>query len=88
VFISPSINKYFDPITQFKKQYKNNEEFNMIPYSYLFDLKYKNELLHIESILEQKINIQKSMTSGISSMINTMVENGGFSIEGLIYLHF
>ena len=41
---------------------------------------YKYELLKIESVLEQKLNIQKSMASGISGMINAMVENEGFSI--------
>lgn len=45
----------------------------MLEFSFLMGLDYKYDLLRIESVLEQKINIQKSMASGISGMINAMV---------------
>jgi hypothetical protein len=51
-------------------------------------LDYKYDLLRIESVLEQKLTIQKSMASGFSGMISAMIQNGGdFSLEGLIYLY-
>ena len=50
-------------------------------------LDYKYELLKIESILEQKLNIQKSIASGFSGMLNAMIQNNDFSLEGMIYLY-
>lgn len=50
-------------------------------------LDYKYELLKIESILEQKLNIQKSMSTGFSGMLSAMIQNNDFNLEGMIYLY-
>lgn len=38
-------------------------------------------------MLEQKLNIQRSMSTGFSGMLNAMIQNNDFSLEGLIYLY-
>mgnify|MGYP000961175652 FL=1 len=61
---------------------------NILDFPFLMQLDYKYDLLRIESVLEQKLTIQKSMASGFSGMISAMIQNGGdFSLEGLIYLY-
>jgi len=50
-------------------------------------LDYKYELIRIESILEQKLNVNKSLSTGFSGILSAMIQNNDFSLEGLIYLY-
>ncbi len=34
------------------------------------------------------MHVSKSLSTGISGMINSMVSNENFSLEGLLYLYF
>jgi len=52
----------------------------MLNFPFLMSLDYKYELIRIESVLEQKLNIQKSMATGFSGMLNAMIQNNDFSL--------
>lgn len=78
--------KYLDTTVQYKLFYHKKTRFSLLEFPFLMPLDYKYELLKIESILEQKLNIQKSMASGFSGMLSAMLQNNDFSLEGLIYL--
>ena len=67
------------------------EDDNLIKYPFILDLDFKYELLRIESIYEQKINMQKNVSNGLKNLMNGHLQldaNGNFSLESLAYLHF
>lgn len=87
LFVCKELAKYFDTTVQYKLFYHKKTRYSLLGFPYLMPVDYKYELLKIESILEQKFNIQKSMSSGFSGMISAMIQNNDFSLEGLIYLY-
>jgi hypothetical protein len=78
--------KMFEPVEQYKRVLVKAWEFNMVNYPFLLDFEYKYKLMQIESIYEQKMNIRKNMSRGLSAIIQEHDFSGGFSLEGLIYL--
>jgi hypothetical protein len=87
MFVCKELAKYFDTTLQYKLFYHKKTRYSLLGFSFLMPVDYKYEVLKIESILEQKLNIQKSMSSGFSGMISAMIQNNDFSLEGLIYLY-
>ena len=65
---------------QYKLHYHKKTKLNMLNLPFLMSLDYKYELIRIESVLEQKLNIQKSMATGFSGMLNAMIQNNDFSL--------
>jgi hypothetical protein len=78
--------KMFEPVEQYKRVLVKAWEFNMVNYPFLLDFDYKYKLMQIESIYEQKMNIRKNMSRGLSAIIQEHDFSSGFSLEGLIYL--
>ena len=90
-FVKTNLNEHVKPIDVFKISLRKEKRLNLIQYPFLFDLDYKYRLLQIESIFEQKINMQKNVENGLLNLLSGQVQmdvNGGFSLEGLAYLHF
>lgn len=67
-FVMKNIGKYFEPIYIFK-DYLSKKEESLIKYPFLFELDFKYDLLRIESIYQQKVNMQKNVSNGLKNLL-------------------
>lgn len=91
VFEWGSLREYVSYEQAFKVYYKSGHFLNVTRFPFLLDLDFKYRLLQIESAVEQKISVDKSLSSGLRNLMAGELQldaNGNLNIEGLVFLHF